>query len=185
MEETNDWVQYVLDRPMAAEPGSEFHYCSGCSHLLSAIIQETTGIETLAFAQTHLFDPIGITNVYWEPDVTGIANGGWGLEITPRDMAKFGYLYLNEGVWDGKQIIPAEWIKTSTQQSVALKEEMGYGYQWWIYPQLDIYAARGFNYQAIYVIPNLDLVIVFTAGIKDTTEDVFFEFVEDYAMLAR
>jgi CubicO group peptidase (beta-lactamase class C family) len=185
MEKTDNWVQYILDRPMAAEPGSEFHYCSGCSHLMSAIIQETTGTDTLAFAQSRLFEPLGITDVYWGLDVTGIANGGWGLEVTPRDMAKFGYLYLNEGVWDGKQIIPAEWFKTSTQQSVALREEMGYGYQWWIYPQMRIYAARGFQHQAIYVIPDLNVVVVFTAGIEDTTEDVLFDLVEEFALLAR
>lgn len=190
MEETDDWVRYVLDRPMAAEPGSEFNYCSGCSHLMSAIIQETTGVGTLAFAQSRLLDPLGITDVYWEPDGSGIPNGGWGLEMISRDMAKFGYLYLNEGVWDGRQVVPAEWVRASTQESVELEDELGleyevgYGYQWWVHPQSDIYAARGLYHQAIFVIPDLDLVVVFTAEIKDATGDVFLELVEEFVVPA-
>ena len=111
MMDTRDWVGFVLDKPMAAEPGSQFKYCSGCSHVMSAIIQETTGLNTLEYAQSHLFEPLGITNLYWELDGSGIPNGGWGLEINPRDMAKFGYLYLNNGTWDGQQIVPSDWVQ--------------------------------------------------------------------------
>jgi CubicO group peptidase (beta-lactamase class C family) len=150
---------------------------------LSAIIHETTGTDTLEFAQSRLFDPMGITDIHWDADATGIANGGWGLKVTPRDMAKFGYLYLNEGVWDGKQVIPAEWVRASTHQRVKLKDEFGYGFQWWVYPQLDILAARGFGNQAIFVIPELEVVIVFTADIIEFSQDTLYDLVKDFITL--
>ena len=86
-----DWVKYVLDEPMIAAPGSQFNYCSGCSHVLSAVLSQTTGMNPRDFAEQYLFKPLGITNVQWDTDAQGIPNGGWGLQLTPRDMAKLGY----------------------------------------------------------------------------------------------
>ncbi len=94
MEASKDWVQFVLDRPMAAAPGSVFVYNSGGSHLLSAVIQKATGMSALDFAQKHLFAPLGITNVTWATDPQGINFGAANLAMSPRDMAKLGYLYL-------------------------------------------------------------------------------------------
>jgi CubicO group peptidase (beta-lactamase class C family) len=182
MVRSGDWVRFVLDKPMVAEPGSEFNYCSGCSHLMSAIIQETAGMNTLDFAQSRLFEPLGITNVHWESDPAGIPNGGWGLHITPRDMAKLGYLCLNDGIWDGRQIVPAEWVRASVQDKI--ETEVEYGYQWWVLPALDAYAARGLNGQAIFVIPDLDIVAVFTGEIIDATSDVLLELVEEFVVPA-
>ena len=85
---SEDWVKFVLDKPMEADPGSQFNYCSGCSHIMSAIIQETTGVNTLAYAQSRLFEPLNITNIYWELDGSGIPNGGWGLEMNPPRYGK-------------------------------------------------------------------------------------------------
>ena len=176
MYRSQDWVSYVLDAPMVAEPGDQFVYCSGCSHVLSAIIQQATGMNTLEYAQSRLFEPLGITNVYW--DSSGIPIGGWGLEITPRDMAKFGYLYLNDGVWEGQQIVPAEWVRTSVGEHVGTNGSLGYGYQWWTYPSLDAYTAIGRDAQLILVMPALDVVAVFTAELDDA--DVLFELTEEF-----
>ncbi|MFX0210302.1 MAG: serine hydrolase domain-containing protein, partial [Candidatus Hodarchaeota archaeon] len=134
--ESEDWVKFVLDRPMANESGEVFNYNSGTSHLLSAIIQYVTGNSTLSFAQKHLFGPLGIksTNFDWPTDPQGINLGGTGITMTPRDMAKFGFLYLNYGIWDGKQIIPREWVEISTRSHISASSHIrgkDYGYQWW------------------------------------------------------
>ena len=177
-----DWVQFVLDTPMAVEPGSQFNYCSGCSHVLSAIVQATTGTSTLDFAQAYLFEPLGISDVYWYADPDGIANGGWGLRLTPRDMAKLGYLYLHHGVWDGQQIVSTEWVSASVKAHVQAEDELDYGYQWWVYPALNAYTARGRGGQLIFVMPDLDIVVVFTAEIEDG--HVLLELIEDFIVPA-
>jgi CubicO group peptidase (beta-lactamase class C family) len=179
---SSDWVGFMLDKPMEADPGSQFNYCSGCSYLLSAIIQETTGTNPLEFAQNRLFDPLGITNFTWELDSSGIPNGGWGLEMTPRDMAKFGYLFLNQGIWDGQQIIPADWVAASTQPGLEVEAGVDYAYQWWVYPSSNLYAAQGLYAQKIYVIPELEMVVVFTADARNT--DPTFDLLEDWIIPA-
>jgi CubicO group peptidase (beta-lactamase class C family) len=138
MEQSEDWVQFVLDRPMVEEPGTVFNYNSGGSHLLSAIVQQTTGMSTLAFAQTHLFEPLGISDIVWDIDSDGITVGGNGLHMTPRDMAKLGYLYLNGGVWDGRQIVSSDWVAASVSTQAENAWGPDYGYQWWIYRESNI-----------------------------------------------
>ena len=160
-----DWIQYVLGSPMADEPGGKFNYNSGGSHLLSAIVQKSAGMSTLAFAQTRLFQPLGISDVFWPTDPQGINTGGGGLDLTPRDMAKFGYLYLRGGVWDGQQIVPAEWVKVSAEEHIGTHWGWGYGYQWWIRPGGG-YSAIGWAGQYIFVLPDQDMVVIFTGGLK-------------------
>jgi CubicO group peptidase (beta-lactamase class C family) len=150
--------------------------------LLSAIIQETMEMNTLEFAQSRLFDPLGITNFTWELDGNGIPNGGWGLEMTPRDMAKFGYLFLKNGKWDGQQIIPADWITTSAQSGREVTDGVDYAYQWWVYPSLNMFAAQGLYDQKIFVLPELEMVVVFTADARNT--DSSFELLEDWIIPA-
>ncbi len=179
---SRDWVQFVLDRPMAEEPGTRFDYNSGCSHVLSAIVADRSGMLTQNFAQERLFAPLGITNVRWDLDSQGLAIGGWGLEITPRDMAKFGYLYLNEGKWEEQQIVPAEWVRTSTTTHIETGESFNYGYQWWTYPQWGAYFARGRFGQIIFVIPEYQLVVVFTAGMD--SDAPLIKLIEDYIVPA-
>jgi CubicO group peptidase (beta-lactamase class C family) len=179
---STDWVQFMLDKPMVEEPGQHFNYCSGCSFILSAIVQGTTGTSTLDFAKTNLFGPLGIVNPRWETGSGGIANGGWGLWLTSRDMAKLGYLYLNGGVWDGRQVVPAEWVKTSVQKHVTTGERLDYGYQWWVYPALDAYTARGRGGQLIFVVPRLDMVIVFTANMD--SDQALLDIIEKYIVPA-
>ena len=124
-----DPIQLVLDRPMQTDPGKLFNYTSGGSNLLSAIVAQTTGTTTLAFARANLFEPLGFSKVFWYRAQNGMYRGGEGLMLTPRDMAKFGYLYLNRGVWDGRQIISAAWVDASTRDHVATKRQAYAGYQ--------------------------------------------------------
>lgn len=165
MRESPDWIQFTLDLPMAEEPGTRFVYCSSNSHLLSGIIRETTGMSEQDYANESLFEPLGISNVSWPTDPQG-NNHGWGdLRLTPYDMAKLGYLYLNEGAWEGKQVVPAEWVAVSTQKHVSLEEEEGYGYQWWVSGSLPgLYEANGRGGQRIIIWPGKNIILVTTGG---------------------
>jgi CubicO group peptidase (beta-lactamase class C family) len=162
-----DWVQFMLNLPMRDKPGTRFEYCSGGSHLLSAIIHETTGMSELVFAQLHLFGPLGISDVAWPYDSQGVNNHGWGdLHMTPHNMAKLGYLYLNNGMWDGQQLLPPDWVATATSRHVPLRLRSffdGYGYQWWT-DTSGFYGARGRGGQRIIVVPDKNMVVVFTGG---------------------
>ena len=177
-----DWVAYMLDKPLMEIPGTSFNYCSGCSHLLAAALTQAIGGDLIAFARENLFEPLGITDISWEKDPQGIPIGGWGLYLTPRDMARLGYLYLRQGVWNGRQVVSSEWVAASTQTHVMSDERMEYGYHWWIYPSLHAYAALGLGGQTVFVLPEQDLVVVFTADNTDHAELV--ELIEDYIIPA-
>ena len=177
MYRSGDWVKFVLDTPMRSQPGSEFNYCSGCSHLLSAIVQQAAGVGTQAFADQVLFKPLGITNYRWDTDSNGIPIGGWGLQLTPRDMAKLGYLFLHNGSWDGQQIVSEAWVKSATQKQMDTGGTLGYGYQWWIEPAQAGYSARGRYGQTIFVVPPLDLIVVTTA--MSNNEDEIYRLINN------
>lgn len=177
---SRDWVGAVLSLPPAAAPGAEFNYCSGCSHLLMALVEEQVDGGAARFARERLLKPLGITNYVWETDAQGIPIGGWGLGLTARDMAKFGYLILHEGRWDGEQIVPAAWVHTATALHVERPGRLDYGYQWWVDTENASYAALGRDGQMIYVDPAHELVVVTTAkypGGHDPMLDMIDEFV--------
>jgi hypothetical protein len=165
MRQTDDWVQFMLDQPLLTPPGEEFAYCSGASQLLSAIITQATGMRALDFARRHLFEPLGIQDVIWPEDPQG-NNTGWGdFFMHPQDMAKIGYLFLNKGKWEDKQIISAAWIKQATSRHITLADGEGYGYRWWLPDELPgLYEARGRGGQRICVFPEKNSVIVFTGS---------------------
>jgi CubicO group peptidase (beta-lactamase class C family) len=169
---STDWIQYVLDKPMVAEPGTEWYYNTGVSHLLSAIFTEKTGKSLEAFAKEHLFDPMNFSDYTWwkDPyDPSELNVGGGGLWLQPEDMLKYGYLYLNNGTWNNSQIIPELWIYESTKDYSPALGNLGYGYQWWIDTAKDYYFALGHRGQIILVQPENDLVVVITAcGNEDT-----------------
>jgi CubicO group peptidase (beta-lactamase class C family) len=173
-----NWMQYMLERPMSTTPGTHFLYCSGCSHLLTGIIAETTGQDVLAFAEENLFKPLGISTYIWDTDPQGIPSGGWGLQMTPRDMAKFGYLYLNRGQWNGQQIISSSWVDKSSAAQIETGGNLGYGYQWWTYTDYGAYMAIGRYGQMIFVIPDSDMVIVTTAQMDN--HDLIFDLIDRY-----
>jgi CubicO group peptidase (beta-lactamase class C family) len=167
MLETPNWLQSVLDLPMAAEPGREFAYCSGNGHLLSAIISQRAHSTTLEFAQRKLFAPLGIHKVVWPTDPQGV-NRGWGeLQITPRDLAKIGFLFLHRGRWEDRQVVSADWVERATRAQVRVpKSDADYGYGWWIHKgkYAGLYEAHGRGGQIMTVAPGLDIVAVFTGG---------------------
>ncbi|HEY0736000.1 MAG TPA: serine hydrolase [Herpetosiphonaceae bacterium] len=188
---SDDPVQFVLDRPVDDEPGSRFFYNSGGSHLLSAIVQERTGQTALDYARQKLFGPLGINDVSWESAAQGVNDGGTGIWLRPRDMARFGLLYLRQGEWDGRQILPAEWVAASTTRHMPAPDKegqgypptpnlVGYGYQWWI-NALGGYSAIGFGEQEIIVLPEQDLVVVITGTTPEsgsiTPEDLTRKFI--------
>jgi CubicO group peptidase (beta-lactamase class C family) len=162
-----DWVAFALKRPMAANPGTQFMYNTGGSQVLAAILTKTTGMTMVEFARDHLFQPLGIQAYDWETDPQGIMIGGFGLSLTVEDLAKFGYLYLHNGQWEGQQIVPSAYVQASTTawSTGGFPEESGYGYQWWVteeagYPS---YFAAGYGGQYLYVVPDLDTIVVTTA----------------------
>lgn len=174
MDNSEDAVEYILSRQVAAESGTQFHYCGGCSILLSAIIQSTTGLKADEFAEQYLFTPLGISNYECRHITDGHADFDGGLRLRPRDLAKIGQLYLNNGIWNGVEIVTAEWIETSTGVWSNPFGIEHYGFQWWLIPLSnidghepqpnDIYFGSGFGGQKLFVIPNLNLVVVFTGN---------------------
>ncbi len=176
---SRDWVKFILGLPMVAAPGKVFNYSSANSHILSAILQKKTEKNTYDFARAQLFAPLGIGNPGWDRDPSGSPIGGWGLKLAPRDMAKLGYLYLHEGVWEGKQVVPSAWVRNSTRPHIAADGALQYGYQWWISPQGQWFAALGRFGQSIFVVPSLDLVVVFTAKIdsNDSEADLLMKYI--------
>jgi len=173
-----DWSYFVLKQPVVAPPGEVFNYGGGASHLLSCIISRTTGITAEEFAMENLFNKIGIEQVLWTQDKQGNSNGGWGISMRPWDMARFGFLFLNNGIWDGKQLISKEWIAASTADHTggfanANGYSGHYGYQWWISSagteETKIISARGSLGQYIFIAPALDLVVVFTSNLSYIT----------------
>ncbi len=177
-----DWVDWVMGLEQVAAPGETFNYCSGCSHVLLQAVAQATGADPIDFARENLFEPLGIRDFTWERTRQGEAIGGWGLFLTARDMAKLGYLYLRGGVWDGKQVVSSSWVRTATRQHADPAGRLAYGYQWWLYDSHGAYAALGRDGQTIFVIPDLDVILVTTASIPN--HDPVFALIDDYIIPA-
>ncbi|MBN2049967.1 MAG: serine hydrolase [Spirochaetales bacterium] len=176
-----NWVQFILELlGQNGRPGA-FQYSTAGAHLLSAVLTRSAGMCARQFANEHLFKPLGIREIPdypeqgflpddvfgdtlkgWVHDPQGNTAGGWGLTISVRDMARFGLLYVSRGIWEGGQIIPAEWIDESWAEN-----PHDYGYLWWLKKEGDIfvYAALGAGGNAIYCIPEKDLVVVIASEI--------------------
>ena len=174
-----DHVKGLLDLPMASTPGSTYAYSTIASVALGAVVENASQQQLEDFADQYLFGPMNITSHIWAFTPVGRAHTGGGLWINYRDMAKFGQLYLNGGSWNGEQLISSQWVEVSTQNHVNLNygHSDNYGYQWWdktfnlndgrsIYS----YSAQGNGGQFIYVVPELDSVIVFTGANYDSSE---------------
>jgi CubicO group peptidase (beta-lactamase class C family) len=177
MSTSQNWMQFALNQPMQADPGtsSAFNpYWDGNPQLLSAVLQKTTGKTTLEYAQEKLFRPLGIQEVSWAADPGEVTEGGDGLMLTPADMAKFGTLYLNKGQWKGQQVIPPEWVDATLQMnktgSGTLGGNSGYNYLWWQFQ--NGYATWGDGGQLIYIIPSKDIVVVSTGALSMDTISV-------------
>lgn len=160
-----DSVAFILNTAFVSDPGEVFFYNTGSSHLLSAIIKYRTGMSTFEFAKKYLFNPLKITEVKWGKLPNEIHKGGWDLYLRPLDMAKFGALYLNKGSWRGNRLINRKWIEQSTKFQISAGQ-WNYAYHWWRPGgyNTNIYTAAGYKGQHIYVLDELNLVVVMTGG---------------------
>ncbi|EEM95639.1 serine hydrolase domain-containing protein [Bacillus thuringiensis] len=182
-----DWVQYALNRMGNGGEIGSFKYSSAGAHVLSAIITSATGKNAREFANEYLFQPLGMREIPnynmkvfgfddlfgkdvkgWAHDPNGISTGGWGLTLTARDMAKFGQLYLSDGIYNGKQILSKSWV----QESIAMNSNQ-YGYLWWLREENGIfsYCAMGDGGSMICCIPKQDLVVVIASEVMPNARD--------------
>ena len=165
-------IQFFLNLPTAYDPGTHWEYTTGASHLLSAIVQETTNMTTQDFAEEYLFDPLNMTIGGWNVDLQSINNGGTQLYISPRTMAKLGLLYLNNGTWNGQEIISEEYVSQASTPHATIGTNLAYGYQWWLDTAYDTFSARGSEGQYIFVAPEFNIVLAITQGADDFGEDI-------------
>lgn len=165
-----DWVQFTMDRPMAQNPGEAFKYNSGATLILGHVFRLATGIDLEEYAVQHLFQPLGIENYVWKRTPFGLVDTQEGLFVDSRDIAKIAYLFLKRGRWEGQQVIPEDWVLASVKPSVSVTEDqmVEYGYKWWLYhynyrgEDRVAFAGAGFGGQRPIVLPELDIVLVFT-----------------------
>jgi CubicO group peptidase (beta-lactamase class C family) len=173
----DDPLEYVLDLDHFASPGKAFNYNSGTTVLLGDIIRRTAKTSVEEYAETHLFTPLGITKFEMInlPNAREVFFGSSGLYLRPRDMAKIGQLYLQEGIWENKRIVSSKWIQESVKKSIELPSSHSlqyfaesYGYQWWLgtfsTKNTNAYMAAGFGGQFIAVFPETKMVVVLTGG---------------------
>lgn len=192
---SSDPIRYVLAKPLAAPPGTQFDYNSGTTCVLGEIVKKQSELSLKAFAERHLFTPLGISDYQWQMLPNNVAFASGGLYLRPRDMAKLGQLYLQKGVWNGERIISQEWVEASAQESITLPSPenpwpgfaYGYGYQWWLgnysTANTHTYFAAGWGGQYIYVLPGLEMVVVITAGAYEAGDyGVFYRIVNDYIL---
>jgi CubicO group peptidase (beta-lactamase class C family) len=168
--------QQILDNPIAEPAGTIFNYTQPQPRLMSYAIEDLSGMDTLDFARERLFDPLGIVveDSDWGIVGTGTRDGGTGISLTSQEMAKVGYLYLNDGMWDGQQIVSADWVEQSTSSQVDGIDGIGfqsspipidsYGYFWWVNAEAGYYMAWGIGSQLIVVFPEKNIVLVTTSN---------------------
>ena len=163
---------FMLGRPLDAEPGTRFEYCGGNSEVVSAVLTTTTGSSALELARREIFAPLGITHVAWPTDADRVSHGWGDLMLEPRDMAKLGYLWLHNGRWENRQVVPAAYLAEALTAHINVQPGIDYGYGMWLYPghsPVD-FEANGSGGQRITVIPSLDMVEVTTGGGLDANE---------------
>ncbi len=170
---SSNWIKSFLAQPVDHQPGTFFVYNSGATYMLSAIVQQLTGQPLISYLKPRLFVPLGIEDADWEVDPNGINTGGWGLRVRTEDIAKFGQLYLQKGVWQGKRLIAESWIADATRTHIMQPTPnetnrassdwlQGYGYQFWRCRH-DAYRGDGAFGQYCIVFPNEDAVVAITS----------------------
>ena len=163
----DDWVSSYLQAGIKGTPGKQFEYNSMNTYILSAIVTKVTGETLMEYLRPRLWEPLGITRVFWETCPKGITKGGWGLFINTEDAAKIGQLFLQKGMWQGKQLVPEKWILESVEKHMDTPENMGpygYGYQVWRSGRPGSCTFNGMLGQNVVVYPDLDMVIATNAG---------------------
>jgi len=167
MEATRDWVAFVIDRPMAYEPGTHFAYSSGVSELLAYIFRKETGRDLEDYARSYLFEPLGIHEYHWKRSPLGEVDSEGGLFLPAYGLAKIGELYLNLGLWQGQRLLGEDWVRDSVTARSDPGDGYRYGYQWWLPQYKDgsrpVWAGFGFGGQYLFVIPEDGVIAVTTA----------------------
>ncbi|QSF47734.1 serine hydrolase [Paenibacillus tianjinensis] len=172
-----NWVRAFLQLPVEEVPGTYFLYNTGATYMLSAILQKVTNQTLLEYLGPRLFTPLGIKDPTWESCPRGINIGGYGLNLTTEDIAKFGQLYLQQGQWNNRQILSREWVAAASSKQIANGDgspdsgewSQGYGYQFWNCRH-GAFRADGAFCQLCIVMPEQDAVVVITSGTNDTQQ---------------
>jgi CubicO group peptidase (beta-lactamase class C family) len=167
-----NWARAFLAQPVPHKPGTHFLYNTPASYMLSAIVQKVTGAPLVGYLRPRLFEPLGIEGLQWDTNGEGVTIGGYGLHLRTEDVARFGQLYLQKGLWRGKRLLPAEWVEAATARQTsngsnpASDWDQGYGYQFWRCRH-GAYRGDGAFGQYCIVMPAQDAVVVITSGVKD------------------
>ena len=174
IQRTADWTAAILQR-LVNPPSAPFNYSTGNTHLFSAALATAAQTTACEFIHKNLLAPMGIVAEHWGRDPQGYFSGGYNLYLTPRELAKFGLLYLHDGKWNGTQLVPAAWVQTSMTNQVDAGEPYSYGYNFWLRDFGTHHAAMawGFGGQMVYIIKDLDLVVVMTTNTHDFDQDDF------------
>lgn len=165
MEASYDWITFTIDRAMAREPGTAFNYSSGASQLLAHVFRRATGVDIEEYASRHLFTPLGIERWFWKRTPAGVVDTEGGLYLEARDLAKIWYLFLQNGVWEGRQIVTPDWVRSSVSPHMSAGQTK-YGYKWWLHPHPSdssrfVWAGSGFGGQFPVAVPDQELIVVF------------------------
>jgi CubicO group peptidase (beta-lactamase class C family) len=167
LEASREWVRYVIDLPMAAEPGTAWGYNSGASVLMGAIIAKATGMSVADYAKEHLFGPLGITAFHWKQSPVGEQDTEGGLYLRTEDLAKIGWLYLNGGSWNDRHVVSRSWVEQSLAANPVgpANPRVGYGFQWWLYPDpveqgRQLPSGSGYGGQFPMLFPGDSMVVV-------------------------
>ncbi len=179
MSTKNDWSDWVLSRPMIREPGYSFNYNSGNAVIMGRIIENVTGMTLEDYAAKRLFEPLGIDSWSWDVTNSGSGDAAWGLHLKPLDLAKIGYLFIEDGKWNDRQLFEERWAGQSTRSRASVSGYYNYGYQWWKFSSSasiirrleniglksnDIFFAWGRGGQMLIVFPSYKMLIVMTGG---------------------
>lgn len=189
VEKTSNWVRSILGRELVSAPGTTYNYSSGNTHVVSAVLQKATGMSTCQFAHQYLFGPMGITAEHWGRDPQGVFSGGYNVYLTPREMAKFGLLYLHDGKWGGRQLVPRAAVRAAQARTAEVDDVFAYAEGWWTQTisGRSTYFAWGFGGQFIYVVPSADVVLVTSEETSDNSTNKEInprEFIRDYLLPA-
>jgi CubicO group peptidase (beta-lactamase class C family) len=193
MDGASDRYRFILERPIVAKPGQQFTYNGGCTALLAAVIARWTKMPIDQYAEQVLFKPLHISDYEWLKDASGTPIAASGLRLRPRDLLKFGQLYLDQGKWHDAQIISKSWVNASLSPHVGIKGELKYGYQWWLQtdskaPNSSVVRAAAFGNggQRIWLVPSANLVAVVNAGLYNNpnTSTILRTIFTDYILHA-
>lgn len=187
---SRDWAKFAIDMPLLADPGERMIYSTGVSHLASIMLTKATGVSTMAFAREHLFDPLGINAVRWTRGPQGYFTGGNNVALRPRDMLKLGQLVLQRGSYNGEQLISEAWIEEATRFYFRSRYSgHDYGYYWWgdTFGGYETVFAWGYGGQYIFVIPEVDMVVVCTSNLENRPRginhnDAIFDLLANYVL---